>query len=198
MSRSKFMKIVLAGFAAVVLGGGCVEVDGELDGEDLGTTTEELVGVMQYGNCTTAEIAKLESAVSMLVNITGGQYWSGPQYPAYESCLKSAIFVENNGWSGAQIANQLRMNTVTGIWCVYLPPNVVAQAWEKPFNQEEVYFSKTFLASLPAREVAATIGHELMHNRGFRHQIYDFGSPLYKFTVPEQVAACIRTFQPNR
>jgi hypothetical protein len=198
MLCKKITGSALAAVAAAAFVGGCVELEEGADDVALGTTSEELVGVMQYGNCTTAEIAKLDSAVAILVDITGSQYASGPNYPAYEACLKSALFLENGAWSGAQIANQLRMNTVTGVWCVHLPSNIIAQAWEKQFNQEEVYFNKSFLASLPAREVAATIGHELMHNRGFRHEQFPFGTPAYRLTVPEQVAACIRNGVPNQ
>src|SRR5262245_58411257 len=99
-----------------------------------------LVGVISYGNCTSAQQAKLGEAIAILVEITGTQYSGpGPEYARYESCLASASFVESVGWSGGQIATQLRTNTVTGIWCSALPSNVVAEAWEQQFNNEEVY-----------------------------------------------------------
>src|SRR5688572_9104566 len=81
-----------------------VDTDGPTD-----TVSSAFVGVMRYGNCTPTEEAKLNAAVQVLVGITGTQYSSGAGYAAYQSCLSSARFVENGWWSGAQIANQIRM-----------------------------------------------------------------------------------------
>lgn len=178
-----------------VAGAACGPEPGLL--EDQGSSG--LVGVMSYGNCTQAEQDKLNAAVQLLVQITGTQF-SGPgsNYPFYEACLASAGLVENNGWTGVQIATQLRMNTITGIWCATLPPNVVAQASQQYFNNEELDFNRSFIASLSPINIAGTIGHELMHNRGFVHDANPFGTPNHPLTVPEQVEACIENFAPNR
>ena len=162
-------------------------------------TTSPLVGVVTYGNCTADEQAKLGAAVSLLVETTGTQFSGpGPEYARYESCLASASFVENGGWSGVQIAAALRTNTMTGIWCANLPSNTVAQAKVNQFfNNEELEFNRAFLPSMSPAAVAGVIGHELMHNRGFTHSANPFGSTFYPLTVPEQVNACIRTGVPN-
>jgi hypothetical protein len=167
------------------------------DSDSIETVSSPLVGDMRYGNCTPDEEEKLQDAVQILVQITGTRFSAGVKYPEYEACLASAFFVENGSWSGAQIAHLLRMNTMTGIWCWDLPSDTIAQAWEKPFNNEEVYFNKTFLASLSPARIAATIGHELMHNRGFWHSVNNAGSVFYPNTVPEQVEACILNGVPN-
>jgi hypothetical protein len=111
--------------------------------------------------------------------------------------LGSAQFVENGAWSGAQIATQLRMNTVTGIWCADLPFPAIARATMEHFNNEELQFDRGSLATLSSVAVAGTIAHELMHNRGFRHILNPAGSTLHPLTVPEQVEACIENFAPN-
>lgn len=173
---------------------GSSSVPGE---EATATAPAQFVGVMNYGNCTPNEKTKLDAAAQILVEITGTQFSAGAKYKDYEACLSSAALVEDRGFSGVQIADALRTNKVTGIWCWDLPSNVVAQAWEKPNFDEEVYFNKTFIASLSPREIAGTIGHELMHNRSFLHEENDFGTPRYPNTVPNQVKACIETGVPN-
>ena len=197
MKRSHFDQSLLFTVSAFTIFAACADIEENPDAASVGTASSPLVGVMSFGYCTAAEITKLNAAVAVLVEITGTQYTAGFRYPAYEACLSSAAFVENGSWSGAQIANQLRTNKVTGIWCVDLASNIIAQAWEKPNYDEEVYFNKDFIATLPSSQIAATIGHELMHNRGFKHSVNDSGSPLYPNTVPEQVEACILNGAPN-
>lgn len=52
---------------------------------------------------------------------------------------------------------------------------------------------RSYLSSgVTKEELAGTMAHELMHNRGFTHSANPLGSRLYELTVPEQVNACIR------
>lgn len=120
-------------------------------------------------------------------------------FDSFVSCMANAPLVEvicNGGrdtaWELAAYA--LVRDFPTQIYCYDAEPSVLAEAYVG-ISGEELWIDRGFLTNGLPQDIAATIAHEIMHNRGYSHP--DFGQPYYSNTVPEQVEACISTGIPN-
>jgi hypothetical protein len=159
------------------------------DDLDVAESTQPIWGGHTYSNCSHAEVLKLHDAMGVLLAITS----SG--FAAFKSCLASADLVENQCTTGQAIAELLRRDDTTRIKCQDLPgANGEATV---SIRGEELKIDHDLLRNHTARVVAAVISHELMHNRGFRHDRNDFRTTYYHNTVPNQVEACVLNGRPN-
>jgi hypothetical protein len=137
-----------------------------------------------FESCTLDEAGKLTSALALLVDtVTTG-------YNRFESCLNAAPIVENRCFVGSDIARMLQSNAVTRVRCGNLDAGVRAHA-PVGISGESLAIDRRYVQAATDRDIAAVIGHEIMHNRGFRHIANSAGSTYYDNTVPQQVKACI-------
>ena len=149
-----------------------------------------LEGGQRYIGCSIAEQARINPAILTLLQS------ASTEFDSYVSCLKSAEFVENKGVNYLDIASSLKSADLVDIHCRDLEPNILGEA-PVDIRGTRLSIDRGFISSGTTARLAGTIGHEIMHNRGFRHSEYPFGSPHYPLTVPEQVEACLQTGTPN-
>ena len=144
-----------------------------------------VLGGITYESCTPDEVEKLSKAHAFLVETVN------TNYNQFERCLSAAPIVENRCFVGSEIARMLQSNAVTRVRCENSAPGVLAHA-PVAISGERLFIDRGFVQDAnDEREIASVIGHEIMHNRGFRHIENDSGSTYYDNTVPQQVRACI-------
>ena len=184
----------LAAVAAVLCAGaGCAIDAGETDDSVSEEETSEISSEIGRGykvyDCSRTLVRKIHDAYGVLLDTTG------PDFGDYRACLQGAALVENNCKTGHHIADLLKKWEWTKVTC-YDSRTANAEA-EVGISGEEMKVDRTFLAKSNATRIASVMAHELMHNRGFRHKQNDFGSTLYRNTVPEQAEACVLSGKPN-
>jgi hypothetical protein len=179
--------VVIAGLAACSSAG----MDNAVDENDVDTTSSNLWSGYTLTGCSNAEATKIHDAVGVLLKVGS----SG--YTAYKNCLAGAALVEHKCRIGAEIADYIRRDDVTKISCVqFKDPNTGGEA-PVGIDGEKMKLDHDLIAEHSAKQVAGVIAHELMHNRGFRHEQNPSGSLKYGNTVPEQVRACVLNGKPN-
>ncbi len=114
----------------------------------------------------------------------------------FENCLSRAFLVEHQDKSSAQIAQMFLSDKIVEITIKELGARVNGRAKVK-ISEEKLYLDDDFVRNSTIERIAGVIAHELAHNFGFRHQMFDFGNIYYRFTVPEQVEACVCKGRPN-
>lgn len=155
-------------------------------------------------DCSTQEDNVVYNAWAILTEIRADP-------TAFRNCMQTANLVEIN-CVGQQAARDRAVNALASynaykVTCADIPPpdpknpNIItlADAYVR-INGTELRVDRDLLTR-PVREVAATIAHEIMHNRGgFRHDVNKFSldpnNPYYR-TVPEQAKACVQNGAPN-
>ena len=172
--------VVTAGLAAC-----CSAGMGDAVDEDVDTISSNLWGGYKVTDCTTAETLKIHDAIGVLLKTgTTG-------YSAYKSCLVGAALVENKCTTGVTIADYIRRDDVTKIQCVnFTDPGTAGDA-KVGISGEKMRLDRDWIAKLDKKTLAGVIVHELMHNRGFRHEKNPYGSTFYDNTVPEQAFGCL-------
>lgn len=180
--------------AALVLLGAVNAFPDPGSAQDIGRKTFGLSHGYVAKNCTWNEAMVLKQSHDILFTaITTG-------YGNLVNCMTSAALVEFSchiAQSAMDAASQLRnYQAYTTIECANLGPNILGQA-PVSIEGERLKMSRAFLATGTPRAIAATIAHEIMHNRGWRHKQNDFGSLYYSNTIPEQMEACIQFNTPN-
>ncbi len=160
---------------------------------DLGEQTYPLGQGYTTEDCSLLEVKKINDAYGILLDIvTTGSV-------NFQKCLNIAPMIEYSGLRAQvslDILEALRLQVTTKIQCYNAPQNVLADA-PVSISGESMRIDHGFLSSGSARSIAATMAHEIMHNRGYSHKENDFGSKYYSNTVPEQVEACVDGGSPN-
>jgi hypothetical protein len=175
------------------------------DSPDVGVVSEALsIGVEISGSCDYAQAsAALDAWKYIAIELR-----SDPKLEErFFNCTLDARYVEA-GCDVLQNTNGIRKAILEDDYkwqfeCVDFPPghdmngNPTRTLADAHIGIEgaKMRLDKSYLSNASKVDIAATMAHELMHNRGFTHDANDFGSPLYALTVPEQVEACVAS--PN-
>jgi len=169
---------------------------------DVGVTTEALrIGVEIDGSCDYSQAsAALDAWKYLVVEIRGNEDLSRNVF----NCLLDAHYVEVGCDTVANFKTMsaaiLQDEYQWKFECIDFPPGVdkdgnptwtLADA-RVSIEGARMRLDKSYLSSGSKEAIAATMAHELMHNRGYRHEVNDYGSPLYSLTAPEQAEACVR------
>ncbi|MDR4487540.1 MAG: RICIN domain-containing protein [Nitrospirales bacterium] len=156
-------------------------------------TVRQPLGVgYKVDECTLAETKVIHDAFGHLLDVISN-------FTAFQTCLANAPLIEFSGLRNQvtfTASEGLRKKVLTNVRCYDAPQDVLAEA-RVNIKGESMLVDRGFLSSGSVRDIAATMAHEIMHNRGYRHKENDFGSQYYSNTVPEQVEACVRTGSPN-
>lgn len=159
---------------------------------------------------TQSEVGRILDAYEVLYHLR----WGGRA--AFENCVWSAPLVETGFYaSGLYLQTEscgiqldrtplvealMELPRLT-IHCEDLisQPGISTNAEaEVAIRGNELTINRKFLAgSASDARVAAVIAHEIMHNRGFRHETHPLGYELYPLTIPEQIEACVERGIPN-
>jgi hypothetical protein len=143
-----------------------------------------------------SELRKVHEALGLLLQLRE----SGAG--AFQGCMASAPFWESRGGCTPNDATYALVSTeFVEITCADLPMDpaegtaVLGQA--RLYDTGRMDLSHYLLENFSPRDIAATIVHEIMHTRGYDHQLNPWGTPNYPLTVPEQAEACFRWGRPN-
>ncbi|MCR8550753.1 hypothetical protein M4578_23255 [Salipiger sp. P9] len=119
-------------------------------------------------------------------------------------CIDRAYLVEHSRKSPTKIVNDLTRPNVTKFKCTHLP-GANANAHKVYRKAGVMNIDRDFIRDLKdqtendygVRRLASVIGHELMHNAGYKHTGNPVDTTLYQNTVPEQMEACLLNLHPN-
>lgn len=120
------------------------------------------------------------------------------------NCMRNAPVVEfscHKKGSPERAARLLKeYDTFTTVKCANLPvyetSKVLGQA-PVSIKGNRLKLDHDYIKTSTPRNIASTVAHEIMHNRGWVHKKNYFGSTYYPNTIPEQIEACIRSYRPN-
>jgi hypothetical protein len=183
------LAIALSGLGLLACGGGP-------DSEDERQMDVESPIVNGYvtTSCTDSQRIKVEEAHDILFDIVY------KDFNAFRNCMESAPSIEfscHEQRNPIKAAESLKLQAYTTVKCVDLAAGINGRA-PVSINGSNLTLDDDFLAHSSARRVASVIAHEIMHNRGYRHETNDFGSKYYQNTIPEQIEACVLKYNvPN-
>jgi len=157
----------------------------------------EVSAQINTSNCSTSDARKITSAWSL---ITGDIRTNPDIRTNFVDCILSAQLVDTKSCEVQNNRSAIFLPIIETDYdwnfeCANLPADGSSSTLADAFVKIEgasMRIDVDFLAAshTTVLELAAVMGHELMHNRGFDHG--DFRDTLYPLSVPEQVAACIR------
>jgi len=170
---------------------------------DVGLITQALnVGVQVSGGCDGAQArAALEAWLYLALDLRNDPNLSAN----FQQCINRAMLVEvgcEDQLDRSRIIQAILTDSYSWqLECIDFPPRTDS-AGNRLFTLADAHIGidgasmrldRTFLSTASKIDVAATMAHELMHNRGFTHSTHEFGSALYGLTVPEQAEVCVRS-----
>ena len=157
---------------------------------DIGQLEQSLVSGFTLSDCSAAEAQLIYPAMEVLLSEVS------TNFDALLACVSSANLIEYRGHTPRKIVENLAAASVTKITCATLD-DALADA-PVSISGSSLRIDGSFLRNSSATSVAAVVAHELMHNRGYRHSVNDFGGTYYPLTVPEQVRRCVQTRNATR
>lgn len=154
---------------------------------------EELVNGWSINGCTTTRRNKAQQAISALQSQVLNNMAN------LRSCMRNAALVENRQRPGFEIPLSLLDHKTTTVTCEALngrdvdPGTTINARAPVAVSGQQMRVDHAFLDTASVAQIASVMAHELMHNKGFTHSTYGFGSTYYGNTVPEQMEACVES-----
>ncbi|MBI5516360.1 MAG: hypothetical protein HY909_21425 [Deltaproteobacteria bacterium] len=179
-----------------VLGMGCA---GGPEAPSPTQVTQPLNGTATYGflnltsGCSAAEKATIDAAMALLDD----QVNNNPE--PLRSCLRDAVLSPDDGESVSTIMPLLQQNMHTDFTCQDAATNPCggSTTWlacaSVGIPDEEVRIDHGYLASGTVAQIAASILHEIAHNKGFRH----LSGTEDPYAVTDQLNTCSRVLSAS-
>ncbi|SFR48604.1 hypothetical protein [Litoreibacter janthinus] len=144
---------------------------------------------VRFQSCGTAVKEKIIQAYRRVLKRRG------QQREQLVRCMDQAYVVEHQRHGPEKLVNELRKADVTTFLCRNLDAN--ASAHKLLLDRGKMKIDRDFVRDRGTNEVAGTIAHEMMHNRGYKHSGNPIGTDFYPNTVPEQIENCVEMLTPN-
>jgi hypothetical protein len=147
---------------------------------------EKTNGTVQFGpGCSAAEQTKVRSAMTLLMSALQGI--------KLNMCLSEAFLSYTRRTDVDTIAGRLRESMPTQIDCT--TQQGAGITGDIGVNFERLALDHSALQSNTEAEVAATIAHEISHNKGYRHP--ENGNFDRDYSVPYVIGNCIHSIALN-